>query len=73
MLKIKVDLQKEYDILLCERRTANLRRKANEGQHCFVTQDVKHREELEYLLQQRQSQAANQSIGFFSKTPRFLS
>ncbi len=57
MLEIWVDLQKEYDILVCARCTANLRRKAKEGQHCFILQDVKHLEELEYLLQKWQTQA----------------
>ncbi len=46
MLKIQVDLQEEYNILVYERRTANLRRKAKECQHCFGKQDVKRRQEL---------------------------
>ncbi len=46
MLKIQVDLQEEYNILVCARRTANLRRKAKEGQHCFVQQDVQCRDKL---------------------------
>ncbi len=50
MLEIQVDLQTEYEILVHARCTANQRRKANEGQHCSVLQDVKHHEELEYLL-----------------------
>ncbi len=49
MLEIRVDLKKENNILCQARRTAALRRKAKEGQHCFVTQDVKRRDELEYL------------------------
>ncbi len=51
MLEIQVDLQEEYGILCQARRTANLRRKAKEGQHCFIEQDVKHCQELEYLVQ----------------------
>ncbi len=57
MLKIQVDLQEEYNILVCARQTSNLRRKAKEGQHCFVKQDIKRFEELEYLLSQQQTQA----------------
>ncbi len=49
MLEIQADLQEEYGILCQARRTAALRRIANESQHCFITRDVKHREELEYL------------------------
>ncbi len=49
MLEIRVDLQTEYGILCRARSTAALRRKAKEGQHCFVTRDVERRDELEYL------------------------
>ncbi len=49
MLEIRVDLQEEYNILCGARRTAALRRQAKEGQHCFVKQDIKRRDELEYL------------------------
>ncbi len=49
MLEIQVDLQEECGILCQARKTAALRRKAKEGQHCFVTRDVKRHEELEYL------------------------
>ncbi len=34
---------------------AALRKKANKGHHCFVLQDVQHRDELEYLIQQWQT------------------
>ncbi len=57
MLKIQVDLQQENGILCQARRTANLRRKAKEGQNCFVEWDVKRSEELEYLTQQWQTKA----------------
>ncbi len=57
MLKIQVDLQEEYNILVCARHTANLRRKAKEGQHCFVQQDVKCSDWLEYLTWQLQTKA----------------
>ncbi len=50
MLKIQVDLQEEYNILVCARSIAALRRKAKEGQHSFVQQDVKCHDELEYLI-----------------------
>jgi len=49
MLKIRVDLQEEYGILCQARRAADLRRRAKEGQHCFVEKDVKRCQELEYL------------------------
>ncbi len=54
MLKIQADLQEEYGILIHARRTRDLRRKAKVGQHHFVEQDVKRRDELEYLIQQWQ-------------------
>ncbi len=57
MLKIQVDLQEKYNILVCARRTANLRRKAKEGQHCFVQQDIKCQNELEYITWQWQTKA----------------
>ncbi len=57
MLKIQVDLQEEYYILCQTRSTANMRRKAKEDQHCFKEQDVKHRQELEYLVQLCQTKA----------------
>ncbi len=44
-----LDLQEEYGIHFQARRTADPRRKAKEGQHCFVEQDVKHHDVLEYL------------------------
>ncbi len=50
MLKIQVDLQDEYNILVYARRTANLRRKANEGQHCFVKRDIKSLGKLDWIL-----------------------
>ncbi len=50
MLEIQVDLQEEYYILVCARRSANLKRKAKEGQHLFGEQDIKRRQELEYLI-----------------------
>ncbi len=53
----QVDLQEEYNILVCARSTVNLRRKAEEGQHCFVEQDVKHGDELEYLTWQWETKA----------------
>ena len=49
VLIIKVDLEVEYNILTHARCTANLTRKAKEGQHCFILKVVKRREELEYL------------------------
>ncbi len=49
MLKIQVDLQQEYNILICARRTANMRRKAKQGQHCFVACNVKRRQDLETI------------------------
>ncbi len=49
MLKIRVDIQQEYSILVCARRTANMRRKSKEGQYCFVEQDVECHDKLEYL------------------------
>ncbi len=58
MLKILVDLQEEYNILVCARITAAQRRKAIEGQHCFLPQDVSCCEELEYLLQHWQSKVS---------------
>ncbi len=57
MLKIWVDLQEEYNILVHARCTANLRRKAKEGQHCFVEQDVECYDKLEYLIWQLQTKA----------------
>ncbi len=57
MLKIQVDLQEEYNILVHARLTANKRRKAKEGQHCFVHWDFKHCDELEYLIWQWQTKA----------------
>ncbi len=57
MLKIQVDLQQEYWILVHARRTADLRRKAKEGQYCFIERDVKCRDELEYLTQHWQTKA----------------
>ncbi len=56
-LKIQVDLQEEYNILVWARRTANLRRKAKEGQNCFVEWDFNSRDELEYLTWQWQTKA----------------
>ncbi len=50
MLKIQVDLQEEYKILVCARSNATLRRKSKEGQHCFVKQEIKCSDELEYLI-----------------------
>ncbi len=52
MLEFRVDLQEDYDILVCTRPTADLKRKAKECQHCFVTQDVTCCDKLEYLIQQ---------------------
>ncbi len=52
MLKIQVDLQKDYAIIVCERNTATQRRKTSESQHCFVKQHVKCHEESEYLTWQ---------------------
>ncbi len=52
MLKVQVDLMVEYNILVSARRTAALRKKADEGQHLFVKWDVKCHYELEYLTQQ---------------------
>ncbi len=40
MLKIQVDLQEEYKTLVCARSDAAPRRKTNEGQYCFVQQDI---------------------------------
>ncbi len=50
MIKIQVDLQEEYYFLVGAKNTAALRKKANEGQHCFVLQDVQQCDELEYLI-----------------------
>ncbi len=69
MLKIQVDLQEEYNILVCARHTADLRRKAKEGQRCFVQQEVKCHEELEYLIQQWHTKAcAKQDKGMIPMT-----
>ncbi len=57
MLEIQEDLKEEYNVLICARITAAQRRKAKEGQHCFVQQDLKHCDKLEYLIWQRQTQA----------------
>ncbi len=40
MLEIQADLREEYGILTSARRTANMRRKAKQGQHCFINCDV---------------------------------
>ncbi len=57
MLKIRVDPQEECNILVHAWITATLRRKAKEGQHCFITQDVKCHDKLEYPIQQWQTKA----------------
>ncbi len=49
MLEIQVDLQEEYGILCQARRTADQKRKAKQGQHCFVEQDINRCDKLEYL------------------------
>ncbi len=50
MLKIHVDLQEEYNILV----HAQI---AKEGQYCFVTQDVACCDELEYVIWQWQTRS----------------
>ncbi len=81
MLKIRVDHQEVHDIIVCARSTAALRSKAEEGQHCFILQVVKCRDELEYHstmaikspYQKRQGDDSAHSISLISKGSRFLS
>ncbi len=52
IIKICIDLQYEFNILTQARRTANLKGKARDGQHCYIKQDQCHRELLECILHQ---------------------
>ncbi len=47
MLEIRADLRQEYGILNSARRTSDMRRKAKQGQHCFVAHNVTCQTDLE--------------------------
>ncbi len=62
MLEIRVDLRTEYGILTSARRTANLRRKAKQSQHCFVNRDVTRQTDLERVIPMWESKPCAKKI-----------
>lgn len=68
MFEIQADLRTEYGILTSARRTAHMRRKANQGRHCFMNCNIsRHEVSMRNICMWERKARAEKDKGLFPK------